>query len=167
MAQGQAVTLLPHLVRPEDHPAARRHRRAVPLAELAGEAWTTGHRETAWEEITSRTCRELGAFDPDIRHRTNDSVLSLALVAQGQAVTLLPELVRPDAHPRVAVRAIAEGSVHRTIFAATRATDAERPTVRALLAAVRASAAGLGCPPRPRLEGAAGETFLHGSGSLV
>jgi DNA-binding transcriptional LysR family regulator len=128
------------VVLPEDHPAARRHRRAVPLAELAGEAWTTGHRETAWEEITSRTCRELGAFDPDIRHRTNDSVLSLALVAQGQAVTLLPELVRPDAHPRVAVRAIAEGSVHRTIFAATRATDAERPTVRALLAAVRASA---------------------------
>ena len=32
-----------HLVLPAAHPAARRHRRAVPLAELAGEAWTTGH----------------------------------------------------------------------------------------------------------------------------
>jgi len=133
-----------HLVLPEDHPAALRHPRTVPLSELAGEAWTTGHRETAWEDMTNRTCRELGGFDPDIRHRTNDSVLSLALVAHGQVVALLPRLVRPEAQPRVAVRAIAEGSVHRTIFTATRAADAERPSVQALLAAVRAAAADLG-----------------------
>jgi DNA-binding transcriptional LysR family regulator len=135
-----------HLVLPEDHPAARRHRHAVPLAELAADAWTTGHRDTGWEEITNRTCRELGGFDPDIRHRTNDSVTSLALVANGQAVTLLPQLVRPEAQPRVSVRAIAEGSVHRTIYAATRAADAKRPSVRALLAAVRSAAASLGWP---------------------
>ncbi|MEA2402581.1 MAG: hypothetical protein QOK00_2984, partial [Thermoleophilaceae bacterium] len=61
-----------------------------------------------------------------------------------QAVTLLPELVQPESHTGVAVRAIAEGSVHRTIFAATRSADAARPSVRALLAAVRAAAAGLG-----------------------
>jgi DNA-binding transcriptional LysR family regulator len=135
-----------YLVLPEDHPAAQHHRHAVPLAELAGEAWTTGHRETGWEEITNRTCRELGAFEPDIRHRTNDSVTSLALIAHGQAVALLPQLVRPEAHARVAVRAIGEGSVYRTIFAATRAADAKRPSVQALLAAVRAAAASLGWP---------------------
>ena len=129
-----------HLVLPEDHPAARAAA-PVPLAELAGEAWTTGHEGTAWEDIIERTCRGLGGFDPDIRHRTNDSVLSLALVADGQAVTLLPQLVEPDAPAGVIVRAIAEGSVHRTIFAATRAADAERPSVQALLAAVRAAAA--------------------------
>ena len=139
-----------HLVLPADHPAARRHRRAVPLAELAGEAWTTGHRGTAWEEITSRICRDLGAFDPDLRHRTNDSVTSLALVAGGQAVTLLPALVRPEAQPGVAVRAIAEGSLQRTIFAATRTADAARPSVQALLAAVRGAAADLGSPVPPR-----------------
>ena len=133
-----------HLVLPEDHPAALRHGVAVPLAELAGEAWTTGHRDTGWEEMTNRTCRELGGFDPDIRHRTNDSVTSLAVVAQGQGVTLLPDLVDPDSHPGVAVRGIAEGSVHRTIFTATRAADAMRPSVQALLAAVRAAAADLG-----------------------
>jgi DNA-binding transcriptional LysR family regulator len=134
------------VVLPKDHPAARRHRHAVPLAELAGEAWTTGHRETAWEQMVRRSCRELGAFDPDIRHRTNDSVTSLALVAGGQAVTLLPDLVDPDpaTHPGIAVRAIAGAAVHRTIFAATRAADAKRPSVQALLAAVRAAAAGLG-----------------------
>jgi DNA-binding transcriptional LysR family regulator len=127
------------LVLPEAHPATRRHATAVPLAELARDAWTTGHPGTAWAEIVSRTCRELGGFDPDIRYRTNDSVTSLALVAGGLGVTLLPDLVRPGAHPGVAVRAIAEGSVHRTIFAATRAADADRPSVQALLAAVRAA----------------------------
>jgi DNA-binding transcriptional LysR family regulator len=135
-----------HLVLSDDHPAARRHSHAVPLAELAAEAWTTGHRETGWEEMTSRTCREVGGFDPDIRHRTNDSVTSLALVGDGQAVTLLPQLVRPEDQPHVAVRAIAEGAVHRTIYTATRAADAKRPSVQALLAAVRAAAADLGWP---------------------
>jgi DNA-binding transcriptional LysR family regulator len=129
-----------HLVLPQAHPAAG-HERALPLAELAGEAWSTGHRGTAWEDITVRTCRGLGGFDPDVRHRTNDSVLTLALVADGQAVTLLPRLVRPQTHHGVIVRPIAEGSVHRTIFAATRAADAHRPSVQALLAAVRAAAA--------------------------
>jgi DNA-binding transcriptional LysR family regulator len=134
------------LVLPEDHPAAERHRHAVPLAELAGEAWTTGHRETGWEEIILRTCRDLGGFDPDIRHRTNDSVTSLALVADGQAVTLLPRLVAPDDQPGVAVRTMAEGCVHRTIFTATRTADADRPSVQALLGAVRTVAANLGWP---------------------
>lgn len=137
-----------HIVLPEDHPAARRHRRAVPIAELAGEAWTTGHPATGWEEMINRTCREVGGFDPDIRHRTNDSVISLAVVAHGQAVTLLPELVAPEDHPGVVVRAIAEGSVHRTIFTATRTADAERPSVQALLDAVRTAAANLGWPER-------------------
>jgi DNA-binding transcriptional LysR family regulator len=122
-------------------------RHAVPLAELAGEAWTTGHRDTGWEEITNRTCRELGGFDPDIRHRVNDSVMSLALVGSGQSVTLLPRLVAPEGQPGVAVRAIAEASVHRTIFAATRAADAARPSVQALLAAVRNAAADRGWSP--------------------
>jgi DNA-binding transcriptional LysR family regulator len=127
------------LVLHEEHPLARRHARTAPLAELAEEPWTTGHGDTGWEQMTERACRELGGFDPDVRHRTNDSVTSLALVAAGQAVTLLPAL--PGTRPGVAVRAIAEGSVHRTIFAATRAADAKRPSVQALLAAVRAAAA--------------------------
>jgi DNA-binding transcriptional LysR family regulator len=89
-----------------------------------------------WEEVTQRTCRALGGFDPDIRHRTNDATVSLALVARGHAVTLLPELVVPRDRPGIAVRAIAEGPVSRTIFAATRATDAIRPSTQALLSAV-------------------------------
>src|SRR5688500_14105468 len=59
-----------HVVLPDGHPVARRHRDAVPLAELAGEAWTTGPPGLGWEEMTLRTCREHGGFEPDVRHRT-------------------------------------------------------------------------------------------------
>ena len=132
------------LVLPEGHPVARRHGLEVPLSELADEVWTTGRRGTGWEEMTDRTCRQLGGFDPNIRHRTNDSVVSLGLVAQGLAVTLLPDLVAPGSHPGVVVRTIAEGPVYRTIFAATRTADAQRPSVQAILAAVRTAATGVG-----------------------
>jgi DNA-binding transcriptional LysR family regulator len=136
-----------HLLLPARHPAARRHPEAVPLTELAGEIWATGHSGMGWEEMTRRTCRDLGGFEPDIRHRANDANVSLALVAQGLAVTLLPDLPLPDRLPGIAVRAIAEAPVHRAIFAATRATDAARPSTQALLAAIREAV--LSISPRP------------------
>ena len=128
-----------HLVLPAEHPVALRHDGAVPLAELAGAAWTTGHPGTGWDAMTRRACREHGGFDPDVRHRTNDSVTCLALVAGRQTVTLLPGFVRPEQHPGVVVRPLAGAAEHRTIYAATRAADAARPSVQALLAAVRAA----------------------------
>jgi hypothetical protein len=45
--------------------------------------------------------------------------------------------VDPESRPGVVVRAIAEGALRRTVFAATRSADAERPSVRAVLGAVR------------------------------
>ncbi len=132
-----------HLVLPARHPAARRHRDAVPLAELAGEAWTTGHPEMGWEELTKRTCRQHGGFDPDIRHRANDATIGLALVARGLAVALLPDLALPQRQPGITLRAIADASVDRAIFAVTRVADTARPSMQALLAAVRDAAAGL------------------------
>ena len=135
------------LVLPPRHPTARRYPEAVPLAALAGEAWTAGHAEMGWQEMTQRTCRELGGFDPDIRHRANDATISLALVARGLAVTLLPELPLEGRRRGVALRAIAEGPVDRAIFAATRATDAARPSTQALVAAVRDAAAAVATPP--------------------
>jgi DNA-binding transcriptional LysR family regulator len=135
------------LVLPAGHPAARRHSDGVPLGELASEAWTTGHTGMAWEQMTQGTCRELGGFEPDIRHRTNDATLGLALVARSLAVTLLPELPLPHHPPGVTVRPIAESPVNRAIFVATRATDAARPSTQALVAAVREAATGLHAAP--------------------
>jgi DNA-binding transcriptional LysR family regulator len=129
-----------HLVLPLRHPATRGRPDVVPIAELAGEAWATGPAGLGWDVMTLRTCRELGGFDADIRHRTTDVTVTLALVARGLAVTLLPALALCRPHPGVVLRSIAEGSVTRAIFAATRAADAARPSTQALLAAVRAVA---------------------------
>lgn len=126
-----------------DHPISLRHPKEVPLAAVARETWTAGHPGTPWEAMVNRTCRELGGYEPDVRHRTNDAVVSLALIAAGEAVTLLPDLVFRQPHPGVAVRAIADAVVERRIFVATRAADARRPSVQALLAAVDAAAAAL------------------------
>ena len=128
------------VVLPEAHPLARRHPDRVALAALRDATWTVGHAGTPWGHMVEATCRQHGGFDPDVRYRTNDAVVSLALVAAGQAVTLLPDMVQADARPGVVVRAIAGGEVHRTIVAATRRADRERPSVQALLAAVRAAA---------------------------
>ena len=132
-----------YVLLPARHATARRHPRAVPLAELAADAWATGHVGLAWEEVTRRTCRELGGFEPDIRHRTNDATVALSLVARGHALTLLPGLVLPQRPGGIAVRAIAEGSVDRAIVAVTRQTDEARPSTRAMLAAMEEVAAGL------------------------
>jgi DNA-binding transcriptional LysR family regulator len=132
-----------HVLLPARHPAARRHRDEVPLAELAGEAWATGDEGMGWDEMTHRTCRERGGFAPDVRHRTNDATVAVALVARGLAVTLLPALPLPRRPPGVALRTIAGGPVTRGIFAATRAADGARPSTQALLGAIRGAAAGL------------------------
>jgi DNA-binding transcriptional LysR family regulator len=134
------------LVLPAAHPAAIAHPEAVPLAELAGVPWATGEAGMGWEEMTRMTCRALGGFDPDVRHRVAGATVALALVERGLAVTMLPELPLAGRGtavpgPSLAVRAIADGAVGRTIFAATRAVDAGRPSTRALLAAVRTAAA--------------------------
>ena len=131
------------LVLPAGHPAAARHPEAVPLSELAGDAWTTGHPGMGWETMTQRACREHGGFEPDIRHRTNDATLSLALVARGLAVTMLPELVLPGERDGIAVRAIARHPVDRAIHAVTRAADAARPSTQAVLTAIGDAAARL------------------------
>ena len=110
-----------------------------------------------------RTCRELGGFDPDIRHRTNDSVISLALVAHGQAVTLLPEWWAPGApgwscgrSPRAVHRPDLRGHPRRGRRAALGAGAAGRRPHRDLrhAAAMSAEASGSWSRP-PRVLGAA------------
>ena len=64
-------------------------------------------------------------------------------VVPGHSFKYAAALQAAAKHPGIAVRRIAECPVHRTIFAATRTADAQRPSVQALLAAVRAAAADL------------------------
>jgi DNA-binding transcriptional LysR family regulator len=133
------------VVLPADHRLARR--RAVAIAALSEDVWTTGHPPGGWDQIVQRVCREMGGFEPDVRHRTNDAVVALRLVEEGVTVTMLPDFVGAPAYPGVVVRPIAEGDVHRTIFAATRTADARRPSVRAVLAAIVRAADALSWSP--------------------
>jgi len=103
----------------------------APLPTLADRVWAAGHPEMAWTDVVRRVCREHGGFEPDIRHRSNDANVALALAARGLALTLLPQFVLPPGTVAAPVPS------SRTIYAVIRATDEQRPSTRALLAAVR------------------------------
>ena len=127
---------------PADHPLAARGG-PVALAELRDEPWAVGKRDSHYGELMIRACRALGGYEPDIRHRSNDLLMLLALVAAGQAVTLLPDLVRPDREPNAVAREISDAPLTRTVFGAIRRGSARRPALNALRAALRETAADL------------------------
>jgi DNA-binding transcriptional LysR family regulator len=124
---------------PEGHPAARR---AGPIAlrDLAGEAWVNAYEDTRFAQMVLRACR-LAGFDPDVRHRCNDAQIELSLVAAGAAVGLVPALARPERHPGVVVRPVAEHDLRRTIHVVTRRAGRGRPALAALAGALREGAA--------------------------
>jgi len=94
----------------------------------------SGHR-TALEHL----CNRLGGYAPDVVHHTDDALIMRALVASGQAVTILAALIA-TATSQVATRPIAEGAVHRTIFTAARASTVDAPAIQAVREALRNAA---------------------------
>jgi DNA-binding transcriptional LysR family regulator len=128
------------LMLPRGHPLAAPCG-PVALADLRDEPWAMGKVGTHYAELAIRACRALGGFEPDIRHRSTDLLILLALVAHGQAVTLLPDLVRAEREPGVVVRDVAEAPLTRTVFSAIRRGSAGRPALRALRAALSGVAA--------------------------
>jgi DNA-binding transcriptional LysR family regulator len=128
------------LMLPREHPLAAGGG-PVPLAALRDEPWAIGKPGTRYAELAIRACRALGDFEPDIRHRSTDLLILLALVAAGQAVTLLPDLVKAEREPAVVARDVAEAPLTRTVFSAIRRGGARRPALRALRAALSHSAA--------------------------
>jgi DNA-binding transcriptional LysR family regulator len=121
---------------PVDHPVACEHSEVVDLRELAGESWVSSDPGVGYSAVTIRMCRDHGGFEPDIRHRTNDGVVALRLVSRGLAAMIVPELVAAG-QTGVALRRIEGAPVTRRIFAATRSADAERPSVKVVLDALR------------------------------
>lgn len=123
------------LVLPADHRLARR-RRAVPLAALRDEVWVASAAGTGHHALVLSTCRSLGGYEPDLRHRSNDADVQLELVRTTGAVALLPPLTLPAHDPGLAVRDLAKGSVSRRLSLITR----EGPRPPALRAYVDALA---------------------------
>jgi DNA-binding transcriptional LysR family regulator len=86
-------------------------------------------------------CNAHGGFEPHIRHHTNELTMLLALVAHGQAVTLLPELALAGAIAGVAVRPVAGADLKRTVFTTARTGSDRRPALAAVREALRAATA--------------------------
>jgi len=126
------------LVLPVGHRLAGREH--VHLADLADERWVGGCVQC--QEHLLRVCARAG-FVPDVRHSTDDYVIVQSLVAQGLAVSLLPELaLRSVLNPGVDVRDVGGAGTRR--LAVTHHVDATgTPALRQLLAA-------LGVPPVAR-----------------
>jgi DNA-binding transcriptional LysR family regulator len=64
----------------------------------------------------------------------------IALVAAGQGVVMLPDLAKAERDPRVAVRPLADADLARTIYAFARKTAIGRPSIRALVDALKDAA---------------------------
>lgn len=127
------------LILPAGHPLARRRR--VPVRALAKEAWAVSHPGTGHHEVLVRLCRERGGFEPDLRHRSTDTIVLLELVRGGGAVTLLPDLLAVHDEPGVVVRELAGGGLHRELFTLVQEHADARPAVRATLEALAQSSA--------------------------
>lgn len=137
------------LVLPADHPAARRKR--VALADLSTMQWAACQPGTGHHHMHLRVCRQLGGFEPDIRHTSDDFLILLELARTTGSATLLPDLVHAHEAPGVAVRPLVEGSVERLVYVLTR--QSSTPTIVAVATALgRASRHELGAvgPDRPR-----------------
>jgi len=135
------------LVLPADHALARR-RRAVALADLRDAAWVASAAGAGHHALVVSTCRALGGYEPDLRHRSNDADVQLELVRTTGAVALLPPLTLPAHDPRLAIRDVAEGEVSRRLAIITR-EGPRPPALRAYVDAVRAVAVGLAVASRP------------------
>lgn len=101
----EPVRLVLHL----DHPLARHA--TADLADVAAERWVAGCPRCRAHLQAAASVR---GFHPDIRHTTDDYVVTQTLVAAGLGVALLPALALAAApHPGVASVALADDAVRR------------------------------------------------------
>ncbi|NAZ77439.1 LysR family transcriptional regulator [Kineococcus sp. T13] len=130
------------LVLPAAHPLAQRGG-PVPLGALREEAWVTSAEGTGHHAMVVGTCRALGGYEPDVRHRAGDAEIQFELVRTTGAVALLPALTLPAADATLAVRDVAGAVLGRRLVAVTRDVPTT-PALSAFLAAIQAQIHRLG-----------------------
>ncbi|WP_067509579.1 LysR family transcriptional regulator [Actinoplanes sp. TFC3] len=114
----------------------------VAISRLRSEIWASSAEGTGHHAMVVGTCRALGGYEPDLRHRSSDADVQLELVRAGAAVALLPPLTLPPGDPGLAVRDLAEATLRRRLVTVTRDTP-PAPALTAFLTAVQAQARGI------------------------
>jgi DNA-binding transcriptional LysR family regulator len=95
--------------------------------------WITGADGTLCGQMTILACQAAG-FTPRIRHRIDDFATTLALVAAGQGVALVPQLSLADAPAGVVLSRV---HLKRRTEVAYRSGAGSHPAVAAIIAALR------------------------------
>lgn len=115
---------------------------SVPGAAAA--AWVMEPRGAASRHWAEQACRRAG-FEPDVRYETADLQAQVRLIASGNAVALMPDLVW--AARDIPVRLVdLDGSPRRTVFTSARRAGAARPAIRSVREVLKAVAAGVRRP---------------------
>jgi DNA-binding transcriptional LysR family regulator len=120
------------VVLPAGHPLARR--RALALADLAGEPWVLGGGPGCSDRDTIlRACHAAG-FEPRVTvlFPTDDYNATQGMVAAGAGITLLPRLALAVPRDGLVVRPLAGGGPSRLVVAAVRGGD-QAPATLAML----------------------------------
>lgn len=124
------------LVLPPEHPRAR-HGGPVVIAALGDDVWVASASGTGHHALVVNTCRSLGGFEPDLRHRSNDADVQLDLVRTAGVVALMPPLTLPVGDPTLAIRDIVGSTINRRLMILTREIP-PTPALETFLAAVAA-----------------------------
>ena len=122
------------VVLPAAHPLARPGG-PVAVAMLRSDVWTASAEGTGHHAIVVGTCRSLGGYEPDLRHRSSDADVQLELVRVAAAVALMPASTLPVNDPALAIRDVAEAALRRRLVVVTRDSP-PTPALTALLTAV-------------------------------
>jgi DNA-binding transcriptional LysR family regulator len=121
---------------PAGHRLARR--RAIPLAQLAGERWVSPPPDAPYTRVLVRMCREHG-FEPDVAFETIDIAMVQPLVAAGLAISVLPALAPSPLQAGVAIRPL-EGDRPARTLEIVEPAGRRMPAARAMAEAIRAAA---------------------------
>ena len=105
------------------------------LHDLRDRAWVMEPVGTAARQWATQQCRAAG-FEPDVRFEMADLTAHVRLVASGQAVGMIPDLVFAGEAPAVRLVDL-PGEPRREVFTAVRRGTADRPGVRAVRGALQ------------------------------
>lgn len=121
------------VVLPSGHRLARG---AVRLEDLRDDRWISASPHGECHEMIGNACAMAG-FEPRVDFFVDDYALAIALVEQGLAVTIVPEMAAGWGQGGAVLCQIADRPLHRRLYAARRAGSDVSPAIDAVVTELR------------------------------